>query len=274
MRVIVLGANGMLGAYVSSYLREIYAEIITPTKDEFDIINQVTSSNFGHDLHLKPGDIVINCAGIINKREDKILQGGETLFLRESIMVNSIFPQIMALYCRAHGARFIHVSTDCVFDGVKGNYDIDDKHNSQDIYGVSKSCGEPNSETCILIRTSIIGESKNGRSLLEWLKTKTGQMITGYDNHKWNGITCLELAKQIHSILEQGKANGMFVITSPDSVTKYELCKKLTEEYNLNINVVKGKDIKDLDRTLVGNIVSSKTICEQIKEMVEYKILA
>jgi len=265
MKFVILGTSGMLGTYVSSYLRKSYnpeqVKIVTPSRDQFDIAKQTMSENFADPLNLEVGDVVINCAGIINKEA----------LLRESIIVNSIFPQLMSQYCKRRRITFIHISTDCVFDGIKGNYSYKDKHNASDIYGITKSCGEPDYKTCILIRTSIIGESKNGRSLVEWLRTQKGKTITGYENHKWNGVTCLTLAKCIIRILDSGCMSGLFILISPHHITKYELCKKISEAYGWNINIEKGIGEKDIDRTLVGNVICKQTIDEQIKDMVNYK---
>jgi dTDP-4-dehydrorhamnose reductase len=223
-------------------------------------------------LDLHDGDVVVNCSGIINKRDDILASGGNELFLRESIIVNSVFPQLMAQWCLTKGVRFVHISTDCVYDGSKGSYTSQDKHTATDIYGITKSCGEPSDEVCILIRTSIIGESKNKRSLVEWLRTQQGKIITGYVNHKWNGVTCLELAKQIYAILSTKVTRGRFIVTSPVPVTKYQLCTSIADAYGWDINIVLGNDTRDVDRTLIGNAVSDKTISEQIKEMVEYSL--
>jgi len=267
--IFILGSQGMLGSYVTRYFREMCNNynIVELSRESFNICDQIRD---GISLNAQEGDVVINCAGIINKREDVMTK---PLFLRESISVNSVFPQIMAQWCCSKKVRFVHVSTDCVFDGAKGNYRDDDVHNATDIYGITKSCGEPSADRVILIRSSVIGESKNGRSLVEWLRSQRGKTITGYTNHIWNGVTCLELAKTIYSILSSGIRNGLFVITSQSHITKYELCISISNTYGWEINVESGRDKKDVDRTLMGNLVRG-AIDEQIKEMLEFTILS
>ena len=64
---------------------------------------------------------------------------------------------------------------------------------------MSKSLGELCKPT--IIRISIIGEEVNNkRSLLEWVKSNSGKEINGYENHYWNGVTCLQLAKIVNEI--------------------------------------------------------------------------
>lgn len=263
MKFVVLGSSGMLGSYMTSYLKKVYPNInvATPSKIEFDIFERVATSSFLDTLLLNPGDVLLGCTGVINNINPS---------LRESIIVNSVFPCLAARYCYDRDIRFIHFTTDCVYDGKKGDYSTKDKHTAIDTYGITKSCGEIH-EMCILIRTSIIGESKNGRSLVEWLRSQKGKVVTGYQNHRWNGVTCLELAKIIVNIVETRVLSGIFVVTSPEPVSKYELCTMIKEAFQWNLHIEKGEYIISIDRTLKGTIISQKSIKEQILEMVEYK---
>ena len=95
-------------------------------------------------------EAIVNAAGVIKQRadaEDGVL----------SIEVNSFFPHLLARMCRAAGARLIHVSTDCVFSGGKGNYAETDRPDPVDTYGFSKLLGEVDSPGTLTLRTSMIG---------------------------------------------------------------------------------------------------------------------
>jgi dTDP-4-dehydrorhamnose reductase len=121
--------------------------------------------------------------------------------IRTYISTNTIFPHKLAEFSKNNGNKMIHITTDCVFSGKKGNYTETDKHDAEDIYGISKSLGEP-IDICI-IRTSIIGEEFTGKkSLIEWIKSCKNGRIEGYGKFYWNGITCLELAKIILNIIK------------------------------------------------------------------------
>ena len=108
------------------------------------------------------------------------------------------------------------------------------------IYGMSKSLGE-NLQNATVIRTSIIGETFNGRkntSLLEWVRSNKNGSVNGFTNHFWNGVTCLQLAKIIHEIITTNKYwIGIRHIYSPNVVSKYNLICIINEIYNLNINI-------------------------------------
>jgi len=142
------------------------------------------------------------------------------------------------------------VTTDCVFDGKKGAYNEQDLHTATDVYGLSKSLGEP--EYATVVRTSIIGEELSGKlSLLEWVKSNSGKEVNGFTNHYWNGITCLQFAKLCEKIIDSKNCwCGVRHLFSPNSVSKYELVKLISDVFDLNV-VVKKFEAQDLcDRTL------------------------
>ena len=79
----------------------------------------------------------------------------------KSIHVNSLFPHLLSDYCSEIGTRLIHISTDCVYSGNKGNYSENDIPDPLDFYGRSKLLGELSNNNAITIRTSIIGPEIN-----------------------------------------------------------------------------------------------------------------
>lgn len=265
MSIILFGGTGMLGSYVGKYLKQYY-DIINLNKSDFNIENDsydklenIINKYYEKDKNLT----IINCAGIIPQKYSSDL-------LKSYFSVNSIFPYILSSLCDKYNINFIHITTDCVFDGLYGNYSINNKHSSDTIYGISKSLGEPCKAT--IIRTSIIGEEQfNKKSLLEWIIGNKNKSINGFDNHFWNGVTCLSLAKYIYHIIDQNLFwKGVKHIISKETVSKYQLCMFINEIYELNINILKHASDHPKNMTLIGEIISDKTIYEQIKEQQNY----
>ena len=231
MKIILFGSTGMLGRYVYLNLKNGY-NVICIKREQFDIENDEWSKlQYLLCDNLKENDIIINCAGIIPQ---KIKNDNFKTYIR----VNTLFPHKLNEISQKIRCRFIHITTDCVFDGSKGNYSVNDIHTAKDIYGISKSQGEP--EEATIIRTSIIGEELYGKkSLIEWVKSRENCTINGYTNHYWNGVTCFELAKYINNIINKNVFwSGVRHIFSPNIVTKYDLCCYINEIYNLNIEVL------------------------------------
>ena len=264
MNIVLFGSTGMLGRYVYLNFKNGY-NVICIKREQFDIENDewcklecLLCDN------LKENDIIINCAGIIPQ---KIKNDNFKTYIR----VNTLFPHKLNEISKKIRCRLIHITTDCVFDGSKGNYSVNDIHTAKDIYGISKSQGEP--EDATIIRTSIIGEELTGKkSLIEWVKSRENCTINGYTNHCWNGVTCFELAKYINIIIDKNAFwSGVRHICSPNIVTKYELCCYINEIYKLNINIEKYEDSISKNMTLCGEYISENTIFDQIKNQKIYK---
>jgi len=267
MKIILFGSNGMLGTYLNSYL-SIKHEVVPLTRKDYDLsANNMDESSLFHFLKevVNDGDVIINAAGIIKQREHNI---------NDMIMVNSLFPNFLAKFKTLVNCNVIHITSDSVFSGRDGGYDETAKHDCVDYYGQSKSLGEHPQLTSI--RTSTIGEEKNNRkSILEWVRSNSGKTISGYLNHKWNGVTCLQLSKIINSIIDYKIYwDGVRHIHSPNTVSKIELCGMINDVYKLGITIegVETPENCFRDLSTINKKFDIPTLREQIMEMNKYKI--
>ena len=176
MKVLVLGASGMLGHKLMEVLSRRFFVLGTvrgsaiiyrdhPVLGEFSLLGDVNADDFesiDRVLRNVEPDVVVNCIGIIKQMES----AKDPLI---SIAINSLFPHKLAKLCRSRNIRMIHISTDCVFSCRKGNYSEDDIPCAEDLYGRTKLLGEVDCPECLTIRTSIIGrELKGSLGLAEW----------------------------------------------------------------------------------------------------------
>jgi len=269
MKVFVLGHKGMLGRYVYTYLKSKNYDVVGLSRSEIDAscISSVELKSKLLDVDFNEGDVVINCIGII-KRND--------VPKKDFTAVNTVFPHTLAYVCERVGAELIHVSTDCVYDGLEGNYNENHVHTAKDLYGISKSEGEIGNIT--IIRTSLIGEELDQqRSLIEWIKSNKNNTVSGYTNHVWNGITCLQFAKLCDEIMEEELFwRGVKHITSPSKITKHDLVKLVSEIYELNVTVIPHETETKCDRSLSsvrGEIVFKiPELREQLIEMKSFTL--
>lgn len=252
--VFVFGSTGMLGRYMTSYLkRSDRLHIINVTRKEIDASQVTTTDLFDffkkHDVSYSTKAIVINCMGIIPQSKN-VNDTSNLAYFR----INSLFPNMLATVCDKLCAKYIHITTDCVFSGNRGMYSETDKHDETNNYGVSKSLGELGINATV-IRTSIIGEElKNKYSLLEWVCSHKDTEINGYTNHYWNGVTCLQLSIIIGNIIRNRSYwTGVRHIFSPSPVSKYELVCMINEIYELNNTVKKFETEDKVDKTLTTN---------------------
>lgn len=259
--IYLFGSSGMLGKYIKNVLSQSF-EVISFSRKDYDVLmdpwyklNNLLEKN-------NSNDIIINCIGVIPQKYE--LSDNHSF-----IKVNTLFPHKLQEIAEKKNSKLIHITTDCVFNGSKGLYDENDIHDEKNIYGVSKSLGEPENST--IIRTSIIGHEENHKkSLLEWIISNKDGEINGYDNHLWNGVTCLTLANIIKDMIEKNIYwKGVRHIYSPDIVSKYELCQYVNEIYHLNIIINKINDKSDIDKSLTSiyNDFEIKVIKLQIVDL-------
>jgi len=268
MKVFIFGSNGMLGRYVKTYLKNFF-EVVEINRDKFNVSNcsEQTIEDILIQNSIKNNDIIINCVGTIKPRVDEL---GDL----NAILVNSVFPRFLSNVSEKLNCKLIHPTTDCVFDGLEGNYNEKHEHNVTDVYGRTKSLGEPNN--CTVIRTSIIGEELNqGRSLVEWVKSNKNKEVNGFTNHMWNGVTCLQFAKICKEIID----NNLFWYgvkhVFSNTVNKFELLTMINEIYELNIKINDIKSEVSIDRsmsTIYDSIFNVPNLHTQITEMKNFKI--
>jgi dTDP-4-dehydrorhamnose reductase len=242
MKITVLGANGMAGHVVASYLRQQGHEVDAVDRTRLDVENPMSVMAFFDCLNT---DFVVNCIGLLVQ---PCLQRPD----RASV-INSWFPHYIEYCLKDTSTRLIHLSTDCVFDGATGCYSETNAHTEMNAYGRSKSLGEINNAKDITFRMSIIGpELKNGTGLLDWVRKNPEQAIPGWDNAWWNGITTLQLAKCINRYICNPKIAGIYhVVNNAVNINKYELLCLINEVYGLGKTIIRTSGPKDINKILV-----------------------
>jgi dTDP-4-dehydrorhamnose reductase/SAM-dependent methyltransferase len=261
MKVFIFGKNGMLGNTLFLYLSQQYKVVGFDRKD-FDVLSQNWSEL--HTLLVKndfqPNDIVINCIGIIPQKKIS----SEI----ESSVVNTRFPHELAKVLHELNGIFIHISTNCVFPHSENAYSEEDTPNPDDTYGTTKYAGEPQGAT--IIRSSIIGEEKNtSYSLLSWALSANG-LIKGFEDHLWNGVTCLQLAKVIYYMIKTNTFwKGVRHIHSNEIVSKSTLLQMIFQVYKSKNSVLPfhtGQPCTKLLTSSYASIIEIPPLYQQISE--------
>jgi dTDP-4-dehydrorhamnose reductase len=246
-KVVILGSTGMLGHMVADVLKRNSSLNVEPHDRTSIQVTPRTLNRLGSVLSRLcefGTDYLINCIGAIKPTFMATSNPADPIY------TNAVFPHQLANWCNLTHTKLIHITTDCVYDGAKGQYVESDPHNALDIYGKSKSIGEP--ENAMVLRTSIIGPEQGGRkrSLLEWIKSQAGGEINGFTNHMWNGLTTLELARSLNSIIDNDLwTEGTSHLFSSD-VTKHAMVEEIAYQYGLGINISPMDAPQAVDRTL------------------------
>lgn len=283
-KILILGANGMLGSTLLRYFS---------SQDSFDVFGTVRSERhrrfFADDLRdriipdidilsfdklqnvlseVRPA-IVINCIGVVKQ----LKASEDPLF---TIPINSLLPHKLAKLCEPIGARLIHFSTDCVFSGLKGMYVESDFADADDLYGRSKLLGEVGGKNVITLRTSIIGHELEGsRSLVDWFLSQENK-VNGFEGAIFSGLPTIEVAKVIHEcVIPNPSLTGLYHL-SVDPISKFKLLNLIALQYGKAIDIIAENNYRinrslDCGKFRQATGFNPKSWPQLIKEMHDFK---
>jgi len=223
-----------------------------PAERTFYNIDVRESSHVLRVLQAVRPDAVVNAVGVVKQRES-------ATNVRTCLEVNALLPHRLNEWCREIGARLIHLSTDCIFNGKQGNYTEADPCDVHDTYGLTKYLGEVSAEPALTLRTSIIGtEIAGGLSLVEWFLAQRGT-IRGFTRAIYTGVTTIEMARIIeHVLLAHPTLTGLFQVASAP-ISKYDLLQRLRNELGLrHLNIQPCNEFA-CDRSLSGDAFAART---------------
>ena len=238
----------MLGHVLLNKLNESKAfEVYDITRNKEERINNfdcdVTNFNSLFEIikEIKP-KYIINCIGVLIK--------GSIQDPPNAILINALLPHKLAQFSNSINAKFIHISTDCVFDGFKGSYIETDSKTAQDTYGLSKSLGEIIDDKNLTLRTPIIGPElkNNGEGLFSWFINQKGE-VNGFTESIWGGVTTLELAEVIIKSINENYT-GLVHVTNGKPISKFDLLSLIKDKFELNNIDLKKVSGKKSDKSL------------------------
>jgi dTDP-4-dehydrorhamnose reductase len=256
-KVLVLGASGMLGNAVLRFFAESTGFQVTGSARSAAVLQRLpealrasvvcgvdvenTDSLMSLFARYQP-DVVINCIGLVKQ----LAEADDPL---QAIPINALLPHRIARLCEVACARFVHVSTDCVFSGRQGLYKEADAADAQDLYGRSKHLGEVDSPHAITLRTSIIGHELAGaHGLVGWFLSEQGP-VRGYTNAIFSGLPTVELARVIRNhVLPNPALRGLYHVAAAP-IAKYELLRLVAATYSRS-NDIAPDDRLRIDRSL------------------------
>jgi dTDP-4-dehydrorhamnose reductase len=257
MRSLILGGAGMLGHKLYQELSqrgETFAAVRKPFNayaglrlfgpaSVIECVDVTQPRDIDRAFAAARPDVVFNAVGII--KQLKTVQDPIA-----AITINSLLPHRLDRLCAAHGARLIHVSTDCVFSGERGGYTEEDIPDPQDLYGRSKLLGETATENSLTLRTSMIGREIGTQSgLVEWFLSQRGGAVKGYKKAIYTGFTTIQLARIMADIAyNHPQLNGLWHASS-ELINKFNLLNLVNTAYKTEVHI-EPDDSFSCDRSL------------------------
>lgn len=257
-KILLFGGTGMAGHIAYYYLKGtgkyditnvVYRTKLTDDSIVLDVTNKEAVKQVVSDTC---PDFILNCIGVLIK--------GSKEHPDNAILINAYFPHLLKKLSDEVGAKLIHISTDCVFSGKKGNYTETDFRDADDVYGRSKALGEIINDKDLTIRTSIIGPEikENGEGLFHWFMHQTGK-VNGFKTATWGGVTTLELAKAIDVAITEG-ITGLVQLSNGVGITKYDLLHLFRKIWNREDIEILPYDGNGIDKSIAKSVKFDYTV--------------
>lgn len=271
MRVLIFGATGMIGHRVWLSAREKWgSEVFGVVRRSFaeqgcgglfdqNILRITNATDWGEAEKIlstiKP-NVIVNALGVTVRKI-------EITDMETALTVNSFFPRRLLKWAQQNNSRVIHFSTDCVFDGVQGNYLEVSQPSAKDNYGKTKFLGEIEGSNALTLRFSCIGRELDSHTeLLDWFLGQRGKTIKGYSRAMYSGVTTSVIAQEVCRVISDfPKLEGLFQLSS-SPISKYDLLCLAKEYFKMDVEIEK-----------FDNYVSDKTlICDKYKKATGFKV--
>lgn len=263
MRILVLGADGMLGHVVKRYFENNGYEVFATSRKKdseyyFDSADNI--KNIDEIVNKLKPQVVINCIGLLNK----VAEENQAL----AVLVNSYLPHYMDELSEKKNFKFIHVSTDCVFDGKKGRYTVDSFKDAYSFYGQSKALGELKNNRSVTLRTSIVGPDENpkGIGLFQWFMNQEKE-ANGYSKVIWTGVTTIQFAKCMEEAIKKD-LRGLYHAVNGEEIAKADLLRLFAKYFKTTTKVV-DNDSYISNKSLVLNKEDYKFNIPSYEEMIK-----
>jgi dTDP-4-dehydrorhamnose reductase len=264
--ILIIGGTGMLGHKLVQRLSGQF-EVWTTIRNSFDSVSAfgiydrertLESINVEDVTGLRRMIETVRPAAVINA-VGVIKQLDSSKDVITTLTINSILPHRLHQLSSEFGFRLILISTDCVFNGEKGNYSEDDRPNATDLYGISKYLGEVAADSCLTIRSSIIGrELRSAHSLVEWFLSNRGKTVKGFVNAIYSGFPTIVFADIIADLLlKHPQLNGIYHISS-EPIDKLRLLSLVNESFDAGVKIEPYQDFV-IDRSLDSTRFREKT---------------
>ena len=263
-RILVTGVSGFLGRYVVLSLRDRYEVLGTYRRQATDVdgcelvcLDVAEAAGVASVCRAFRPDVVVHTAALGDV--DACERHPE-----EAYRVNVQGAACVAQAAREVSARLIHISTDQVYDGVKGHYDDDDAAHPLMVYGHTKLEGERRvaaicHEAVILRLALMYGWGTPSRlNFVDWLeeRLRAGQEVPVFVNQYRTPLYVVQAAEAIGRLVETPEVHGRFNLGGGERITRYAFGLKFCEVFGFPTAL-----LKPIEMSSVGGIAARPRDC-------------
>jgi dTDP-4-dehydrorhamnose reductase len=250
-RVLITGASGLLGLTLcmetyqehqvtgivhTHSVRSKHFEVIQADLADFDALVRILDQ-------VQP-EVIVHTAAMANIDQCEMQP-------EAALRINALLPGKLAQISQRAGIHLVHISTDAVFDGKKGNYQEYDPPAPLGVYARSKLAGEQavleNDGRAIVARVNFYGWSLSGeRSLAEWFirNLSAGNPVKGFTDVFFCPLLVNDLAKLLVEMISF-KLHGIFHVVSSECTSKYAFGLRIARRFGLDENLIHPTSVSD-----------------------------
>jgi len=244
MRILVTGASGLLGLNFCLAFADLH-QIIGVTNS--NMLRDAPFQTVTSDLS-SPGSVrrlifdhhpqlVVHCAAMANV--DTCEKQPE-----QAMRINAEVPGELAAVCIKRNIKLVHISTDAVFDGLRGDYSEEDETNPLSIYAASKLAGEKavmnNHPQALIARVNFYGFSLTGtRSLAEFFlnRLSSRQPVNGFVDVMFCPMYVIDLAKVLMEMIDKD-LSGLYHVVSTEHLSKYSFGIAIAKKFGFDPRLI------------------------------------
>lgn len=239
-KVVFFGGSGLLAVNWATKICRDYEVFLIMHKRKIQLpevkvihFNEDFESSFTQFISTLKPDLIVNCAALTNVDlcESNPLMANE---------INTELPKKLAVISKKVKAKFIHISTDHLFDGKKKIYSEQDQVSPLNQYAKTKAAAEKEvlsiDENALIVRTNFYGWGLSYRKsfsdfILEGLRDKTDLQL--FNDVYYSPIYIGELVRLIHLALEKN-CIGIYNIVGSETISKYDFGIAIAEVFGLS----------------------------------------
>lgn len=255
MRLLVTGASGLLGLNLSLVAARqgrvvtglVHSRSLQGVPFEVRQVNLLELDRALAAIEASQPEAIIHCAAIASinaaEQQPELTQ-----------KLNAEVPGKLAAAAKMWGLPFVHISSDAVYDGEKGDYRETDQTNPLSVYARSKLAGEQAVRTAnpdaIIARTVFYGWSLSGRrSLAEFFfnQLSAGKSMKGFKDTVFCPLYVEDLAQALLEMLDRG-LTGVYNVVAPEHLSKYEFGVRIARRFGLDPDLIVPVRAKDENR--------------------------
>lgn len=248
-KFLVLGGTGFLGSYFSKALGSkavVHTSLNSKTQDSRNLQSFFMQPNEEKEIRKfikkQDCDTVINCVALTSIEKCELNPD-------LAHWMNSILPATIAEITKSLGIKFVHMSTDAVFDDTKSFKTETDPPSPISTYGKTKALGESlisnvNHES-LIARVNFFGRNRRQQSLFDYFYQNLLRKnhVPGFSDVYFTPIFAQDLVDTVLNLITLQK-NGIFHVVGDERISKYDFGILVSEVFGLSREFIFPASIK------------------------------